>query len=1399
MRPFFLLVLIFNSFFIQASVDEIRFEHYTMDEGLPNNLVDCILQDKRGFMWFGTWNGLSRFDGYHFKNFNALDSSSKGINSNYIFALYQDENENIWVGTKNGLNIYLYEEERFIGPKNSKYFQAFFNTPITTIVEDLTKNVWLGSQNRLYKTKTVKGSLSVQQIITLPNSIEQINHLYFDRHKNLWISTDAGLVQMNSLGSILRHYKAFDGSGLLNNNIRQVYEDSKHNLWIASEYGLYRFINGQFLAFLHHPDNAASLVHNSVMSLLEINNGKLLIGTLGGLSIMDVKNPGIFENYTHQLYIENSLNSDFINCLFQDAEGGVWVGTEVGGVNRYKNPDSNLESYEYRFGQKNSLSHNLINAIYDDKNFLWVGTAGGGLNRIDKKNGRIDVFRYNQASENTLFDFISAIFCDSKGQLWVGSWGMGLFKVVNKNAKIPKFINFRPKSDGSGLINDFVSSITEDKHGYIWIGTYQGLDRFDPRSGKFLHLSSVINNHSITKVGCLAVDSNNRIWVGTREGLFRLSNRGVDTVWDVRFFSTHDGLSDNYVTYLYFDLQGNLWIGTYGFGLNQYFENKERCQFNVYTTYHGLSNNIIYTINEDKYSNLWITTDYGLSRFNKQTKKFKNFYKSDGLLNNKYYWNAAFMSNSGKYYLGGLMGLNAFYPELFNNKPAKLSVTITDLKIYNTSIVPREKYLHHQIIEKSITLAQTIQVPYVAKNLSLEFSALSYDKPRHLYYSYQLEGFENQWHVVDAGKRYAVYTNLPPGKYTFKVRASAEPGIWEGPIKIISIIIIPPFWKTWWFRIATIILLSSVVIAAYQYRLNSLKRQKQKLEKLVKLRTAKIEEQKALLEEQNAEIINQRNKLMVLNQELIKANEFKINFFTNISHEFKTPLTLIIDPLKELIDFEKLSGAIKEKMKIIWYNALRMQYLINQLIEFRKIEQGKFMLQVSENKVTELVSNIVKSFDSLAIKKKIDLKLVSHLHNENYWFDAHKLEIILFNLLSNAFKNTPSGGSVCVTLRAENELLIISVEDTGIGIEPHLLNKIFERFYQIKPSNDIQKGGTGLGLSIVKEYVDIHRGTIHVHSTVGKGTKFEIHIPANKQSYLDEEVINTNTIGSTFDINQYVTALEYELSTWSAPRLLNFPDKPNRPTILIVEDHSDLLNFLANTLYRNYNVRTASNGKDGYRIASEETPDIVVSDVMLPQQDGFELCQALKTNLFTSHIPVILLTAKSSTEDELEGIKRGADVFLPKPFDLNVLMGYIENLLVSRQKLFETFRQQAEYNVSNLVTNSLDKQFINKVTSIIDENIDNSDFSVSELAEAMAMSRSNLHKKLTALTGMAPVDFLNHHKLKKSIAYLLQGYSISEAAYSVGYNDPKYYARIFRKFFGITPTEYKNRVSKIQN
>jgi signal transduction histidine kinase/DNA-binding response OmpR family regulator len=930
------------------------------------------------------------------------------------------------------------------------------------------------------------------------------------------------------------------------------------------------------------------------------------------------------------------------------------------------------------------------------------------------------------------------------------------------------------------------------------------LDKFNCQAKTFEHISLQIKDYQISRIGCLLFDKIGNLWIGTRDGLFRLSfdkNKKVSRV--VHFMKDgkrSNSITDNYITSLFEDSKGAIWIGTYGFGINKFESEKEGGIFSAFTMDDGLPNNIIYTISEDNGGYIWITTDYGLCRFNEKTKRFKNFFISDGLQNNKYYWNAAFKNLDGKLYVGGLNGLNAFYPDSILDKRANIfPVTITDFKIYNEPVRPLVKYNGKVAVKKSISCTSEITISYKSQEISFEFSALDYEQSNSIKYAYLLEGFEAKWHEVSSDRRFAIYTNLEPGTYHFMVKSTNRNGDWGKNIAQVKLTVVPPFWKTWWFKVLLGVIIIALILFYNRYRVYSLERQKRKLEKQVLERTAKIEEQKEKLQLQNTEIQNQQNQLIKLNEEVVSANEFKLNFFTNISHEFRTPLTLIIDPIESLINSATTSNSIKETLTLVHKNTQRLLHLINQLMDFRKIEQGKMRLHISKVNANEFIENIVLSFSSLATQMSIGLQFVPLDTESEIWIDCQKIEDILYNLLSNAFKNTPNNGEIEVKLFSGIEsplnTMNISVADTGIGINEEQLPLIFNRFYQIesKTNNPI---GTGIGLSLTKELIECHKGSIKVESTPGCGSRFVVSIPVSQESYaiVDFTEPNYEPTKLVKQVSNFADELLSYSSIENAGQQL-YTTIENRPVVLIVEDNNDLRSFIAARLNKTYNILVADNGKSGFSIASSNYPDVIVSDIMMPEMNGLELCAKIKTSLITSHIPVLLLTAKAEIKDEIKGLETGADCYLPKPFDFDLLEAHISSLIEIRKKLFERFLYQKELDTKVLATNSLDEQFLAQVTESIQENIDNPELNVATLAKKMLISRGHLYKKLQSLSNLPPTDFINNIRLKKSLELLHNiNHNISEIAYSVGYTDPKYFSRLFKKQFGLSPSEYQEHL-----
>ncbi len=1441
-RIFWTLIIYLFAFTLSLSAQDksIRFQHITTENGLPQNMVDCILQDSKGFMWFGTWNGLCRFDGYSFKTFRSQDQT---ISNNFIYALCEDFNGNIWVGTNKGLNVFLYDKNDFFTPETDSNLCSLSNISINSIVISNDSCLWVSSEKGVSKIRLDKNSriLDTHTIHFGKSDTElsgsRINHLMIDRSNSLWVSTDNGVNILSPGANRIskKYHDPFNPNGLPLNKVLCSFEDSERIMWFGTEMGvsMYDRDKDTFTNFMHNSDDESSLIHNSVMSITEDSKGRIIIGTLGGISILKKDGSLKFINYTQNPSSESELNNNFINCLYADRWGNIWVGTERGGINKFNSTKREFEYFERISENNNTLSNNTINSIFEDDRNIWIGTAGGGLNQYSKRTGTIKHYTLSENKSGTISsNFITAITRDEKNTLWVGTWGGGVNKLVNEDLPNQRFVYYRPGTENT-IINDYVSSIVPDYNGNLWIGTNGGLDLYSLEKETFLHINEIVENSDmLSSIGCIIKDKETKWWIGTQYGLVKLEFDLVDdelTNLSLKKYIYNEentsSLSGNYVTSLCKDSEDNLWIGTYGHGLNKLISDENEGSFISYSQKDGLSNNIIYTITEDISGNLWLTTDYGLSRYNKTDKVFRNYFIADGLQNNQYYWAAAFVNNTGKLYFGGMNGLNTFYPDWLHENKTEINVVLTDFTIFNQSVIPGEKYNGKIAISKSINNSEFIRLSHKSKEFSLEFSALDYEQPLANQYAYMLEGFDNDWNIVSSDRRFANYTNLKPGKYTFLVKATNSHGKWSDNTRKLNIIITPPFWDTWWFKLLIIIGVIASIISYNRYRVFALQTQKKKLEKQVHERTLEIEDQKEILEKKNIQLANrqeliegqkeklesQNDKLIDLNKRVKQVNQLKLRFFTNISHEFRTPLTLILAPLEKLrTQSDRFDEETQKSLSIMHRNSQRLLNLINQLMDFRKLEQGKMQLQVSEVNLNEFITNIIESFGALADKLNIKLSLSIAEDIPVVWLDHQKIENVLYNLLSNAIKHTPADGEITVRIRKsdsnhndfadamETDHLIIEVTDTGYGIDEEGLLHIFDRFYQI--DSDTASGrpiGTGIGLSLAKEFIKLHKGKIRVISKLCEGSSFFIHIPYRQEQYptetLGQQKYNPNAI------KQQTSILANNMSATTPKTTSDHKKVKGRPVIQITEDNNDLREFLANKLKDKYNIIEAENGRVGYELATVNNPDVIISDIMMPEMDGLEMCTKIKTNLVTSHIPVILLTAKGTIENQIEGLETGAEIYLPKPFDLELLNAHISNLLDSRKKLYEHFLVKDKIDTEEITNTSVDDKFLNSLLNIINSNIENPELNVNMLLKELSISRSLLHRKITTLTNMSTVEFITNIRLKKSAEMLHDSNNnISEVAYAVGFNDPKYFSRIFKKQFGKSPSDYQKSLLTIE-
>lgn len=1437
-----------SSYAVLAQNKATRFQHLTIDDGLPQNMVDDILQDSHGFLWFGTWNGLCRYDGYTFEVFDTQNAEGSAIRDNFIYALLEDAHGNIWIGTNQGLHLYLHQQGKFVFIDETHNVGADLKDKnIRALALTSEGHLVVGASDSVleFQITDKNGGLNLLQKYTfgIDNTSMRgtaVNTVTTDASNNIWVGTNAGITVIPSKADNFQYYSSMPVSGLSSNQVLSIFESRDNEIWVGTEYGLNKLnrLTNSFQQFVINGNNG--LVHNTIMDIIEDNSGNLLIATLGGFSVLDRKT-NKFTNYKNEYNVKHSLSNDFVNCLLLDDKNNVWIGTERGGVNFYNTNQNVVEHFEYHPDNPNSLSYSTVNSVYKNEGVLWIGTAGGGLNKYDTQTG---IFRHylNVPDDPSSIssDFITTITKDKYGRLWIGTWGWGLNILSETGINSDKFIRHLAP-ERAGLTSNFISSVVADVSGNLWIGTLGGLVKYNISEDQYEPFNPVDEKIRISNVGCLLFENETTLWLGTRNGLYRLQSADgsfdvSNTVIDIFTSSGADpnSISGNYVISVLKDVEGNLWFGTYGQGLNKLIVKGDKVQFKSFTTKDGLSNTVIYGIEQDSENNIWLSTDFGLSRLNPKTEDFRNFYTVDGLLNNQYYWSATHKSEDGKLYFGGMEGLDAFYPQWIKDDFESGKVVITDIKILNESVVQGKEYNGVVVLNDSPHTTEKINISYKEKVFGIEFSSLNFRQPKMIEYAYILEGFENEWNYVPSGRRYATYTNLKPGEYVFKVKASGSKGEFDTSTTSIAISIAPPFWDTLWFKFLCGLALLGIVFGYIRYRTYSLKRQKVVLEAQVKERTEKInrqkealsnqamllqdnnrdlEEKQKLIEGQNKEILDQHDELKKLNRKLKLVSKLRLSFFTNISHEFRTPLTLILGPIEKLLQDKSMNAEIKNTLNIMNRNAQRMLHLINQLMDFRKIEKGRMELRVTKEDLGIFCRNVFKAFEPLSDLKQIDFSYKEEGMPSEVWFDRQKMENILYNLLSNAFKYTKEGGKVILEVKGitfeESQLQLnesesdtdkpvvsIKVIDTGIGISEENLPLVFKRFYRIESEEAFKISGSGIGLALTEELIRTHHGEIFVSSKLKEGSVFEIQFPCLKNFYGAHELTSQPTAG--VDVYEQVEILKNEFLAYTPSDDEEFAEldtvNKDKPTVLIVEDNNDLRKFIAQRLSKSFNVLEASNGAIGIITAEKMAPDLVISDVMMPEKDGLELCASLKNNLETSHIPIILLTAKSEIEDQIAGLQIGADDYLSKPFNFDLLEVRVQNLIDLRNNLRSKFLESADFKVDEATTTIKDRKFLEHTIKLVEDNMENPEFGVKEFVNEVGISRSLLHKKLTGLTGQSAGEFINHLRMKKAQQLLLQNeLNISEVAYSVGYNDPKYFTRLFSKYFGQSPKEFQGK------
>ncbi|QNK61607.1 response regulator [Pedobacter sp. PAMC26386] len=1345
---FILSALFFFLFCSKTKAQQpIFFDHLNIEKGLSHNSVLSIAQDKNGFMWLGTGHGLNRYDGFGFKVYLNSPSDSTTLKDNYINALYNDHSGVLWVGNDVGLQQYHSQTESFELVKDPDRLKSKpGGQKITCIYEDKSANIWAGTEYGLKLLAPTNRNKFKTSFYAVKNQLpaNNIRAIYQDKEGALWIGTTNGLTRLNFQHGIAV-YETFRNNAhpgdISDNYITSIVEDQEKNLWIGTQNGginRYNRSANNFTSFKHNSD-PKSIINNVIRTIISDPSGKLWIGSLEGISIMDTKTLHA-ESYQNAPENRKSLSQNSVYSLFKDKNESIWVGTYFGGVNLAHPYMTHFVTYQ-KNKYESSISNNVVSSLVEDqqKN-LWIGTEGGGLNYYNRKTGRYTNYLNNSTNPNSLgSNLVKSIYEDKKGKIWVGTHGGGLDLFDPKTQSFKRFL-YHPKN----TVQDEVHTLMEDEKGRLWIGTQRnGIICSNIKKTAFypLDLPEVNKKLKGRSIYVFLTDQKRNIWIGTSDGLFIL-NKKHDLLISFRPGLTKS-LKSSKIQCITETRKGGIWIGTYFGGISYYDQKKN--SFITYTEKDGLPNNNVFGILEDNAGNLWVSTDNGLSMFNPELKTFKNYTVSDGLAGNQFNKNAYLKSAAGELFFGGYNGFTGFFTNKIQTNTKPSEIVLTTLKLDNQPVNINDQ---SGLLQENICQTKALTFHHDQNTITLSFALLNYIKPEKNRYSYQLEGFEKKWNFVNTPM--ATYTNLPPGNYTFLVKGINNDGVQSLNTRKLRISILPPFYLTWWAYLFYISLATGTIVLLLRYLLI---------------------------------------RAVLRNEKESNAN--KLEFFTNISHEIRTPLTLIVAPLEKIIEETRAQPNLNKELFLIKNNADRLMRLTTELLDFRKAESGKMILQVSPDNVVKFCHEIFLIFQNMASNQQVNYDFQADKQEAQLYFDKVQLEKVLFNLLSNALKFTPENGQIYLHIKTGQEQVKIEIANSGKGIPLENQQSLFNSFYQVSPATNI---GTGLGLSFSKSIVELHHGRIYVESTpdpMGKNghTCFTVELKTGKNHFKTEELI-ADYIYDDDSVNYSEPFIESFAAGDPGAHMENLVQS-KKYTILLAEDNTEIRKFVKDALSASYQIYECEDGSSGWETAPDLIPDLIISDVMMPNMDGLEFCRRIKTDVRTSHIPVILLTARSAYVHQVNGLETGADAYIIKPFNIRLLQLNIENLLNSRERLRLKYGQTITLEPQNLIINTTEQHFLNNLIKIIEKHLSNTEFGVPTLAAEIGMSQPVLYKKIRSLTDQSVNDFIKSFRLKQAARLLKTGgLSISEIAYSVGFNDRKYFSLEFKKQFGISPTEY---------
>ncbi len=1327
----FILLLILSLAHTSFAQHNLYFKYLTTEQGLPSNTTSAIAQDHQSFMWIGSWGeGISRYDGYNFKVYESLPDDTTTLSHNSINAVYEDSNHNLWVGTWNGLNLYnrkLDNFTRFLTSANDT--EKKFNS----ILEDSNNRLWAGGR---------------------------------------------GLYQFQKKDSTFRSYvhSINDFSSLSDGQVNAIVEDLQQSLWVATRGGLNQY-NELTDDFTRYPIPAE--ITSGISSFCIDHLGRFWVGTWrNGLWLFNPAD-AVYINYYKQVAINGDYN-EFITSIkkvFQDAKNNIWITTDGSGL-CYLNPESR-QMYVHMYDPflNGAISDNNLISIYQDRQEnLWIGSYNSGISVFDSNHSNFKRYFHNPSDPKSLSsNLVNGVYEDDQGDLWISTDGGGINQLrldENSIATSNTILRYDKNDPNSLLPSDKTYALMQDSDGWMWVKTWGGPAKFNPKSGDFVH----------PEKGLVHEDRDGNYWLVGDGGLFFYNTNTNESVhypnhdvWDIledqngniwiadlseglKFVEQKDQIVitviPGMVKSVVEDEKGILWLATLKDGLVKYEpESKQITKLNRENGF--LTDDCRGGLLIDNIGFIWIGSNEGIIRFDPRTETMINF----GLLeeNLKHYIKPLAQTSDGLIYLGGSKGIIAFDPENIKDPPAPPAAIFTNFQLFNKEVPIGEK----SVLKSNISETQEIVLDYKQDVFTIEYTSLSF-KPTQTLYAYKMEGYDDEWREVST-LRTATYTNLDAGTYDFKVRAGNQNGVWNEQESTLSITILPPPWKTWWaYTMYSLLVIGLLFI----WRNNLVRRERLK------------------------------NKMQLEHLELEKVKEMdqmKTQFFANISHEFRTPLTLILGPLKQMYE-GTFKGDAHAIIAVMIRNSKRLMNLINQLLDFSKLEAGAVTLQACEDDIVKFTRTLFSAFESTAQIRNINYVFQSNLSSILTYYDHDKLEKVIINLLSNAFKFTKDEGSIYLKMNSKvinpsvdkgEGVLEIRFEDSGSGIPADKLPHIFDRFYQADPSSTRQQEGTGIGLALAKELVELHYGSLTAQSKVGEGTTFTVHLPLGKSHLNDQETVVRKGYESID-----TTALEALPESLSIPTNEKYTNG-GLPLLLVIDDNEDMRMYLREVMSGIYQLAEATNGLKGWEYAIEHIPELIISDVMMPEMDGHELCQKLKTDVRTSHIPVVLLTARAGEEAKVEGLETGADDYITKPFSPVELKARVQNLIELRRKLREQFGRDLSIFPKGTTITSMDERFMERALKILEIHRSDADYSVEEYAKEIGMSRSQLHRKFKALTSQTASEFIRCYRIKYARQLIQKEFgNMAQIAYECGFNNPSYFAECFRKQFGVVPSEF---------